>query len=316
MTTIFFRYFISFFVICSTTVFAQNFVLPIDAPTTEGLKPINPDEVLNQIDGTIGVGGGLRTTSDTTGSTNTWQNLYLAFAIDVRYRRECHAGKQTALCKFLHSGISARQSLTWKNSAPETLPSVDQNFEIIFIPIEYVTGSFTKSGPALPTTNSALTLKAGARAELVRELGLAIEHRFVGAASGSIEYASTAQPLSQSLAFRWVGSIRLFAGASSFFEPTNVIRPALGAETMLGLALDVDRGTILLSNTLRHDGDFNRSLTQNVFELKYLKAICNSAPRCDSAHIFDLGGGARYESLSFDKHDVQRLIFLIEINRL
>ena len=122
-----------------------------------GFKKIPGDDALNQWSFDFETGA-FENRASTVGQTE-WKNLYLAFAIDVRYMRNCYGSKTTALCTFLHSGVQMSGNLTWSD-----VKSTDR-YAVVLVPIEYVTGTFGKAGLDLGTTNGALYATAGVRAE-------------------------------------------------------------------------------------------------------------------------------------------------------
>ena len=295
-----------------------------------GFKKIPGDDALNQWSFDFETGAFENHTSSI-GQTE-WKNLYLAFAIDVRYARDCYGSKTTALCTFLHSGVQLSGNLTWSD-----VKSTDR-YSVVLVPIEYITGTFGKAGLDLGSTNGALYATAGVRAEAVRDLGLDIQNRIQGLINVSINYASAPQGLGPTAAFHWIGSVRLFAGGASTEMTTLPAQGTItgGIETQMGLALDLNHGSVAFTNTTRLEGDrgfgstgLSTGMLSDRVEIKYLHSVCRDEKRggCNVPRSIAYGAGVRFEyssasyqantpggSLNIDR-SVQRLIFFAELAR-
>ncbi|MBI3557316.1 MAG: hypothetical protein HY074_13715 [Deltaproteobacteria bacterium] len=263
-----------------------------------GFKKIPGDDALNQWSFDFETGA-FENHASTVGQTE-WKNLYLAFAIDVRYLRDCYGSKTTALCTFYHSSVQLSGNLTWSD-----VKSTDR-YSVMLIPIEYVTGTFGKAGLDLGTTNGALYATAGLRAEAVRDLGLGIQNRIQALLNLSINYASPEQGLGPTAAFHWIGSVRLFAGGASSemagVSPQGAITG--GIETQMGLALDLNQGAVSFTNTTRLEGDIGlggaglgTGMITDRLELKYLHSVCRDEKKggCNVPRSIAYGAGVRFE---------------------
>lgn len=287
-------------------------------------KKIPGDEALNQWSVDLQTGA-VEQRSSKVGASE-WKNLYLAFALDVRYGRDCHGSKTTALCTFLRSSVQVSGSFEWNDS------SQTQRFAVVLVPLEYVTGTFSKSGLDLGITNGALYATIGARAEFLRDLGLEIQRRVIGAISASLNYASPQQALGPDAAFHWIGSVRLFAGGGAAEYTATGTQGAIsgGIETQIGLAFDLAKGSLAFTNTSRMEGDigigggglFSGLITEKL-ELKYLRLVCprDKSGKCTSPTSLSYGGGVRYEytTSSYEPvnaaQSIHRLIFFAELAR-
>lgn len=305
----------------------------IGAPTTGvlGYKKIPADDAINQwsIDldtGIVGANGGAS-------GAGGWQNVYLAFAIDVRYARDCFGTKTTVLCTLLHSGVQINGNLSW--NAPVSAANAADRYSVVLIPIEYITGTFAKQGLDLKTTNSALYATIGVRAEDTHDLGLAVENRVTAVLSAGLNYASTEQGLGPSAAFHWIGSVRIFGGGVGAQMGLGSGGPVQGGvtggiETQIGLALDLAQGSIAFTNTTRLEGDvgfhgYSAGLSNDAIEVKYLHSVCRDLKSggCNAPRPFSYGGGVRYEyetssyntGLGSQNQSVSRLIFFAELAR-
>ncbi len=295
-----------------------------------GFKKIPGDDALNQWSFDFETGA-FENHASSVGQTE-WKNLYLAFAVDVRYARNCYGTKTTALCTFLHSSVQLSGNLTWSD-----VKSTDR-YMIVLVPIEYVTGTFGKAGLDLGSTTSALYATAGVRADAVRDLGLGIQNRVQGLINVSLNYASPEQGLGPDAAFHWIGSVRLFAGGASTEMAQLPGQGTLtgGIETKMGLALDLDRGSVSFTNSTRLEGDvgfgavgLSTGMLTDRLELKYLHSVCRDEKKggCNLPRSIAYGAGIRYEyatasyqgntpggAINIDR-SVQRLIFFVELAR-
>lgn len=300
--------------------------------TSLAFKKIPADDALNQW--SVDFQTGAVNTSGGTTNGSTWNNLYLAFAVDVRYARNCFGTKTNALCTLWHSSIQASSNLSWS----DPLSQPDQ-YTVVFVPVEFIAGTFSKKGLDLKTTDSALYVSVGAHAEALRDLGIDVQNRVLGLLSASLNYASADQALGTTLAFRWIGSIRLFGGAGSSEMAEALPQGVLsgGVETQIGLALDLEEGTIAFTNTSRLEGDvgvggsgFHSGFSTDTVELKYLHSICRKETRngCAVPRAVSFGGGVRYQyaSASYEAQgatgaafsadqSAHRLIFFAELAR-
>lgn len=264
-----------------------------------GFKKVPAHEALNAVSIDMEIGG-LESRASLNGASEL-KNLYLAFAIDVRYLRDCSASKVSALCTFYHSSLQLSANISWTD-----LASTDR-YEVVLVPIEFVMGVFGKEGPDLKTTSGGMWVTVGGRIEYLRDLGVALENRMLTALSASANYSSPSNALSENMGFRWIGSVRVFTGCSKVsadqYGGCNAFSG--GLETQVGLALDLSQGVIALTNTSRLEGDIGVGSTNNYLfgmntnrvELKYLKSVCRSEENggCKAPRKFNYGGGLRYE---------------------
>jgi membrane-associated phospholipid phosphatase len=308
---------------------ADDAIFPL-ATVAAGFKPVPAGEALNAVSLDVEAGG-FEARPIMVGESEL-KNLYLAFAVDWRYLRECSASKQTALCTFFHSSVRLSGNLTWSDVHDTS------RYEIILVPVEYVTGTFGKQGPDLRASPNSFFATLGTRAEYLRDLGLGVEHRILGALSAGVNYSSASLPLGPELGFRWIGSVRVFAGGSStdlaFAETSGAF--AGGIETQVGLALDLERGSVAFTNTSRLEGDLGFAngvrfaSNSEKLELKYLHSVCRSGAGggCNAPRPLAFGGGVRYEYVSASgeaqsmmgerfgyDHSVHRLILFAELAR-
>lgn len=275
--------------------------------TVTGFKKVPAHEALNAVSFDMQIAG-LESRANLNGASE-FKNLYLAFAIDVRYLRDCSASRVSSLCTFYHSSLQLSGNVSWTDLASTN------RYEVVLVPLEFVMGVFGKQGPDLKTTGGGMWVSAGARVEYLRDLGLAVENRMLSALTASANYSSPSNPISETMGFRWIGSVRVFAGCSQLADERigGCNSFAGGLETLVGLALDLSDGALSLTNTSRLEGDvgvgssnnFLFGMNTNRVELKYSKSVCRSEDKggCKAPRKFNYGGGLRYEyaSASFEQ---------------
>ena len=272
-----------------------------------GFKRVPADEALNQIALELQAGG-----FEARGSVNgrsELKNLFLAFAVDVRYARNCAASKTSALCTFYHSSARINSHVGWTD-----LESLNR-YEVIVVPVEYVTGYFGKAGPDLKTTSSALFASLGSRLEYLRDLGLGIERRVLATLTAALNYSSESNPLSATSGFRWIGSARIFGGCSSVGGESSEFCHGIagGIESEVGLVFDLQEGAFAFTSLARLEGDiglgkrdYRLGSNTNKLELKYSRPVCRNKQKggCLAPRKFTYGGGVRYEySTASYEHD-------------
>lgn len=266
-----------------------------------GFKKVAPGDALNAVSLDLQVAG-IESRSSENGASE-FKNVYLAFALDVRYARDCSASRVSSLCTFYRSGIQLNGNVSWTD-----LASSDR-YEVVLVPLEFVMGVFGKEGPDLKTTAGGLFVTVGGRSEYLRDLGVDVQNRILNALSVSANYSSASNPLSETAGFRWIGSVRLFGGCSYVSAESLGVCNAVagGLETQLGLALDLQEGALALTHSARLEGDigvgsadFLLGMNTNRVELKYLRAVCRNeaAGGCKAPRVFSYGGGVRYERVS------------------
>ena len=283
-----------FCLLTATSAMADDEVIDV-----KGFKKVPAHEALNQISLELQAGG-----FEARGSENgasELKNLYLAFALDVRYARECAASKTSSLCTFYRSATRLTSHVGWSD-----LHSTDR-YEIIVVPIEYVTGSFGKGGPELKTTSTAaLFASVGSRLEYLRDLGLGLERRMLTTLTAGINYSSESNPLSATSGFRWIGSARLFGGCSLVGDESAAFCHGVagGIETEVGLVFDLQKGAVAFTNLSRLEGDlglgsadYRLGANTNKLELKYSRPVCRKKTNeiCRTPRKFNYGAGVRYE---------------------
>lgn len=263
-----------------------------------GFKRVRARDALHQI--SLELQTGVFESRTTVNPNSETKNLYLAFAISTRYARDCAASRLSVLCTFYQTSVRLTRNVEWTD-----LDSTDR-YEVIAIPLEYVTGYFGKQGPELKSTQGALFATLGARIEFLSDLGLGIERRMLSALSAGLNYSSESNPLGAKSGFRWIGSLRAFGGCSTVGNAINTFCEGIagGLESQIGLAFDINKGALAFTNTARIEGnvgigssDYRLSTNTNNIELKYSRPICRSTKRggCKVPRLLSIGGGVRYE---------------------